>query len=221
MELYTQLQIKRGVTAIIGSGGKTTLQLALASELPGRVIVCTTTRIYPPALPTYLGDDALQVQHLFKQTPVLCVATPAAQQKLAAPALPIAKLAELADYVLVEADGSKHLPLKAHLDHEPVIPPETNHTILVAGISGLGKPAAVSVHRPEKFCQLCNRALDEPVRPEDLAQVISQERLCDAVLLNQMHAPQDWQSAQQVAQLLQPLPVYAAALQQGICRRLV
>ena len=49
MNLSEALQIRPGVTAIIGGGGKTTLMERLAHELSGkaRVIVCTTTHIYP------------------------------------------------------------------------------------------------------------------------------------------------------------------------------
>lgn len=49
MALAELLNIQRGLTAITGSGGKTTLLYALARELSAeaRVIVCTTTHIYP------------------------------------------------------------------------------------------------------------------------------------------------------------------------------
>ncbi|MCR5684942.1 MAG: putative selenium-dependent hydroxylase accessory protein YqeC, partial [Lachnospiraceae bacterium] len=41
------LEIKKGITAVIGSGGKTSLILRLADELKinGKVVFCTTTRI--------------------------------------------------------------------------------------------------------------------------------------------------------------------------------
>ena len=50
MELSAALCIRPGVTAIIGSGGKTTLLYALARVLSAdaRVLVCTTTHILPP-----------------------------------------------------------------------------------------------------------------------------------------------------------------------------
>ena len=50
MELAKALDVRKGVTAIIGAGGKTTLLLALARELAqsARVIITTTTHIYPP-----------------------------------------------------------------------------------------------------------------------------------------------------------------------------
>lgn len=45
------LEVRRGVTAVIGGGGKTSLLYRLASELRerGMVLVATTTRILPPA----------------------------------------------------------------------------------------------------------------------------------------------------------------------------
>ena len=45
MEISRILQIQKGITAIIGGGGKTTLMLTLAQALSrqGRVIVTTST----------------------------------------------------------------------------------------------------------------------------------------------------------------------------------
>ena len=47
MKLSEALDVRPGVTAIIGGGGKTTLMECLAAELAAqaRVIVCTTTHI--------------------------------------------------------------------------------------------------------------------------------------------------------------------------------
>lgn len=47
MAFYKQLGVIPGVTAVIGSGGKTSLLRRLAEEVPGRVILCTTTHIRP------------------------------------------------------------------------------------------------------------------------------------------------------------------------------
>ena len=47
MQLYERLGIPCGVTAVIGSGGKTTLLRTLSRELPGTVILTTTTHILP------------------------------------------------------------------------------------------------------------------------------------------------------------------------------
>ena len=50
MQISSLLQIGRGVTALIGGGGKTTLMYTLAEELKGRgkVIICTSTKIRQP-----------------------------------------------------------------------------------------------------------------------------------------------------------------------------
>ena len=50
MKLASLLQVGRGVTAIIGGGGKTTLMETLAGELSkkGRVIITTSTHIRRP-----------------------------------------------------------------------------------------------------------------------------------------------------------------------------
>ena len=50
--LASALKIEPGITAIIGSGGKSTLLKALGLELMragGRVLLCTTTRMFPVA----------------------------------------------------------------------------------------------------------------------------------------------------------------------------
>ena len=125
MEISALLQIEPGITAIIGSGGKTTLMMTLAQELSrrGTVIITTSTKIYPPeGIPVLPGDDEIALQRSLRAAPLLCVASRHPTGKLAAPDISFSRLSELAIYVLVEADGSKGLPLKAHAPHEPVIP---------------------------------------------------------------------------------------------------
>ena len=47
MNFFELLNISPGVTAVIGSGGKTSLLRRLAAEAPGTVLLCTTTHIRP------------------------------------------------------------------------------------------------------------------------------------------------------------------------------
>ncbi len=64
----------------------------------------------------------------------------------------LARLAYVWPVVLVEADGSKRLPIKAPAEHEPVVPAETALTIGVLGLDALGWPMDErTVHRPERF----------------------------------------------------------------------
>ena len=178
-ELYRRLGIEPGLTAIIGSGGKTTLIDRLWRELPGTVIVCTSTHIYPAAeLPLFTG----KLEHM--PVPKLCLGTPAAEGKLTAPVQDFESLKELADYVLVEADGAKGLPLKAHLDYEPVIPACADRTICVVGLWGLGRPIRTAAHRFERYAELCSAQPEDLVTPFRAAQVLNREHLADWYVLN-------------------------------------
>lgn len=124
MELAKALDVRPGVTAIIGGGGKTTLMECLAEELSAqaRVIVCTTTHIYPEQnMPCLVSTSEAEIAAELARTRCVCVGSVSESGKYSAPELPFRTLCALASYVIVEADGSKRLPLKAHAPHEPVI----------------------------------------------------------------------------------------------------
>lgn len=207
VELYKSLEIRKGVTAIIGSGGKTGLMLRLCRDLPGTVIVCTSTHIFPPeGLPLY--TEALTAMPV----PKLCVGTPAENGKLTAPVQSFEELAGLADYVLVEADGSKHLPLKAHLDHEPVIPACANQVVQVVGISGIGRPICEAAHRPERYAELCDAAVSDIATLERAARVLNTEALADRYVLNQADDLEERKWAMSLAALLERPAVITSLL---------
>ena len=178
------LKIVPGVTAVIGSGGKTTLLRTLADELPGTVLLCTSTHILPfPGVPLLFSPDLDTLHKALCRYRVVCAgSSEPGTGKLTG--LPYS-LSGLADFVLCEADGARMLPLKAHLPHEPAIPPDVGKTVLVAGLSGLGKPIREVVHRPERFAALCSAELGDPVTPERLSAVLRAEHLADCVFFNQ------------------------------------
>ena len=95
--------------------------------------------------------------------------------KLSAPAEPLNELAQRFGHVLAEADGSKRLPLKAHAAWEPVIPAATADVVWVVGASGLGKPVAEVVQRPELFCERCGCEPTDAATPERVAMVLNVE----------------------------------------------
>ena len=213
MQLWELLSIRPGVTAFTGGGGKTTMMYTLAGELSARktVLCCTTTRIWPPShLPVLEQVDRMALERLR----CVCAGVLTPEGKLAAPAQPVAELAALADYVLVEADGSKGLPLKAHLPHEPVIPDEAGQTVVLVGASVFGRPAGEAVHRPEAFCQLTGLSPDAAVTPEAAAALLNAEGLGDRVFVNQAETEPALAAARRLAELLDR-PVCAGALQRG------
>lgn len=202
-----QLAIPRGVTAIIGSGGKTTLLYRLAQELAARgtVIVTTTTHIFRPAhLPV--------AQTICAVEGVVCVGTPCENGKLTAPQQSFDELRSLADYVLVEADGAARRPLKAHAPHEPLLPPETVRTITVVGASGIGGKISEVVHRPERFAALSGET--ETATAQAVARVLEAEGLSECVLINQVDSEKDMAAVRVLAAGLR-CPAAAAALQKG------
>ena len=211
--LASALRIEPGITAIIGSGGKSTLLKTLSLELMrsgGRVLLCTTTHMFPVAGVPWDGSsrrlDAAPWKPGALHAPGctceacaglvrgrICQAGVLDPQtgKLSSPAAPLDQLAQRFDYVLAEADGSKRLPLKAHAAWEPVIPAATANVVWVVGASGLGKLINEAVHRPELFCERCGCEPTDIATPERVAQVLNAEmqalKLSTArVMLNQV-----------------------------------
>ena len=173
--------IGKGVTALIGGGGKTSTMYALADALCtcGSVIVCTSTHILCP--PQYPYADRIEKPLLYGQI----VSTGVREgNKLTAPAQSFETLASLADYVLVEADGSRQLPLKAHAPHEPVIPENARTVLALVGIDGLGKPIREAAHRPELYAKLCHADPDTIVTQKMIRDVIMTYPRADGVIIN-------------------------------------
>ena len=219
-DLAALLEIRPGILCLTGSGGKTTLAHRLAAALPGKVIFCTTTRIYPSdTLPVLPDPTAGQLAEALTRSRAVCVGAPASMGKLAAPSLPMAALRDLAPYVVVEAAGSKGLPMKAHLSHEPALPPERSKTLLVVGASGFGKPIGAAAHRAEQFAKLCGADLQTPITAPLLARVLLAEGGFDAVVVNQAADGPALEEAARLAALL-PVPVFAGEVRQDRLVRL-
>lgn len=217
MQIAPLLKIGRGVTALIGGGGKTTLLYALAEELRGRgrVIVCTSTHIRMPEQYPLMTGDAEALRVALDKENVVCAGTPAGDGKLTAPEASFEELAALADYVLVEADGAKGLPLKAHAGHEPVIPANAQRVVLVVGADGFGKPIDKVCHRPALYAERAGAPIDAVVTPEIAARLIAAEGYGDRVYINKVESADDYAAAEKLARRL-TCPVVAGSLHKGV-----
>ena len=214
MELWELLGIRPGLTAVIGSGGKTSLLRVLAQELShrGTVLVSTTTRIMRPNWCPFAATAA-ELCAGFAHSPIVCAGSYNPEGKLTAPNFPGWQCA--ADFVLVEADGSKRLPLKAHASHEPVIPEEAQRVIMVIGIDCLGKTIRETCHRSALYAQLAGVDEETGVTPQLAARVVNAEGYGDRVYINKVESAADYEAAQAMANEFS-CPVIAGSLHQGV-----
>jgi molybdenum cofactor cytidylyltransferase len=165
--------------AFVGSGGKSTALFQLARELPPPVIVSATTHLSTSQI--RLADS-----HWIAEKPedlaaleeslggVMLVTGPIDGDRTTGLSDSLMNKLHaicMSHYLplLIEADGSRQKPLKAPADHEPVVPQFVETVVVVAGLSGLGKPLTEEfVHRPKIFARLSGLKLGETITSEAL-----------------------------------------------------
>lgn len=208
-------KIKKGITSVIGSGGKTSLIHTLCRKLTenGTVIFCTTTNIYPSEeIFSMNNPDAASVMHELAHRKAVCIGKLNEKGKFSASDTDFNTLRNISDYVMVEADGSRHLPIKAFAPHEPVIPEGCENVIQVIGASGIGQKIKDCVHRYEVFCNILNCGENDIVTVEKIAAVINSKKLCNSVFVNQIDNEQMLYIPERLAELID-VPVYYGSLQ--------
>ena len=208
--------------ALTGAGGKTTALFQLARSLssgPGASKSGTVEKPVIVAATTHLHIDQVHLadSHWILREPADLAALEKNLQGVMLVTGPLSadRTTGLNDHLvsllhavcishslplLIEADGSHRRPLKAPAEHEPPIPPFVETVMVVAGLSGLGRPlTAEFIHRPEIFSRLSGLALGETVTEEALLRVLTHpdgglknipahaQRL---VLLNQADTPE-------------------------------
>lgn len=238
MDLKTALRLKKdAIVTFVGAGGKTSAMFRLADELVRageRVVTTTTTRIFnaqmelAPAV--VIVEDAWTERHMAALRLRLdehghCLVVGAdggGQKRNGIPPALVARLRTVAEYVLVEADGSRLRPLKAPAEHEPVVPRVTTHLVPVAGVDVIGQPlAAEYVHRPELVANVAGVALGSTVTPDIVATMLAHpaggakgrpEGTRLIPLINKVEDTTGLERARAVASLLLDAPTVDAAL---------
>ena len=159
------------IIAVVGSGGKTTLIKKLAEQYCAEgksVLVTTTTHMFIEA-DTLLTDDADTILRALEESGYAMAGLPAGEKIRALSPETFRAVCAQADVVLVEADGSKHKPLKFPNATEPVIPEHTDEIIVVWGPHGLGKPAREVCHRLELVLECLGIDGDTPITRRHVA----------------------------------------------------
>jgi molybdenum cofactor cytidylyltransferase len=140
---------EHAVVSVVGAGGKTSLIFAWARELASagkNVVITTTTHMYRPER---MEEDGIRI---------VVSDDPERPDKVSAPPAEVLdSLRDTADVVLIEADGSRRMPLKWPADREPVIPDYTDVTVCVAGLSALGRRTADVVYNAEGLPDVLKR----------------------------------------------------------------
>ena len=137
---------KGDVVSIVGTGGKTTLMFQLGKELKNqyKALLTTSTKIYKPKNENYdyiyTSIEDYKYDNIKKGITVLSKDINYENNKLIG--IDDKELEEVIndfDVVIIEADGSRSLPLKGWKKHEPPILNRTNKTIGIIPINVLGK----------------------------------------------------------------------------------
>lgn len=187
MNLADSLRVDTACTiAFAGAGGKTTAMFNLARNLTGPVFLTTTTHLGA-------GQVSLADKHFIAGSqddlatclqdlpPGVYLVTGSITPDDRASALTGDCLEWLrsfcrshAYFLLVEADGSKRLPLKAPAEHEPAIPAWADVVLYVAGLSAIGKPLNDEhVHRSGKYAALTGLEPGSPVTWDSVEKLLS------------------------------------------------
>ncbi len=170
------------VISLVGAGGKSSLMEALARDYEAegaRVVVTTTTRIRPPTeRPFVVVEDAETLARALSEAVTGRGLSPVVGRGLTADGkvegIPPEWVPALRDLpgvaaVLVEADGSAGLPLKAPADWEPVVPSCSSLVVSVAGLDAQGAILdARYVFRPDLLARLLGVEPGTPVAPQDV-----------------------------------------------------
>ncbi|MFQ6115174.1 MAG: selenium cofactor biosynthesis protein YqeC [bacterium] len=179
--------LKGQVVSVIGGGGKSTLIETIGKELLDKhlkVILTSTTKFQPmPAIESVLKtqnkDYLNNLRKILQEKKIALLARDyyKGERLLGVEKEEIAEILNLADTVLIEADGCRQRSLKTHKEYEPVIPEISTTVIIICGADVVGKPLnEETVHRADLFSQKWNLPFGTLLTPEVVAnELLSQD----------------------------------------------
>lgn len=171
---------KKHNICLVGGGGKTTVmyELAAAWAACGRkVLVLTSTHILCPADGSFAADVPA-VHNLWQQRRYAVIGTPELSTgKLTLPPQSVYEALKLqADVILCEADGSRHHPCKVPAEYEPVLLPDSDIVLAVAGMDALGRPLAQACQRPQLAAELLGCSAEKILDAQMLTVLLLSEQ---------------------------------------------
>lgn len=177
MEKVSLYEFCQGIKtiALVGAGGKTTTLFSLAkqfAESGRRVLVYTTTHMMIPTVPHQTAQEA---KLCWETGQFAVIGSPDDRTgKIGPPSEQLRReLGRCAEVILVEADGSRRLPVKAPRMREPVLPEGTDLVLCVMGLSALGKPLERCCFGLPEACTLLGVGSEVCLTPELAAALLS------------------------------------------------
>lgn len=164
--------------SFVGAGGKSSLIACIAdwgALHQKKVLVTTTTHIFRPSS-LKLAQTEQELEHIWQTDNWAVIGTvdSVQPQKLQSPDPHwLQRAAELADLILIEADGSKRLPCKVPDSHEPVILPQTDVIVAVLGLSALNLPLKDCCFRLDKATKLLSAKESHPLTCQHMATIFA------------------------------------------------
>ncbi|MBQ5711484.1 MAG: putative selenium-dependent hydroxylase accessory protein YqeC, partial [Oscillospiraceae bacterium] len=162
--------------AVVGSGGKTTLIKNMAAQYraEGKTVLITPSTHMFVEEDTLLTDDASTIIRALEETGLVMAGIPDGVKLKALPQETFEAVRSHADVVLVEADGSRMLPLKYPNATEPVIPENTDEIYVVCGLNAIGQKAKDVCHRLELVKECLGIGDDTVITPEHIQKLVKE-----------------------------------------------
>jgi probable selenium-dependent hydroxylase accessory protein YqeC len=181
MEYIREFEIdinRKQIITVTGSGGKTTLIENLAEELVNEgktVLIATSTKIM---LPTKCNEVIVLNDEILRRiklpSPAVIYGGKAISKDDKIIGFDEETISEISnneniDFVLVEGDGSKRMPIKGYSSFEPVVPEGTEILISVLGMNSLfTRVNDANVHRLEEFKKITGLKDEEEIKCEHI-----------------------------------------------------
>lgn len=195
---------KKNIISFVGGGGKTSLIYELGNELSKlgkKVIITTTTHMFMPSNNVVLTGKREDIIKLLYSENMITVGRLDDEKNVkiernqlknentfgnieeeslmkisGLPERMATSLIELADFVLVEADGAKRLPLKIPASYEPVILKGSNIVVGVCGIDAIGKSIKETCHRANLVSKFLNADEEHIINESDIAKILLSDK---------------------------------------------
>ena len=169
---------KDKVITVVGAGGKTSTIFELGNELSNlnkKTIITTTTHMKLDK-DFLLIDEDFNIENLKKilqKNNLIKIGKKESDYIVKSlDEDTLKRCIDISDFLLIEGDGSKRLPLKAPKDNEPVIIQETDLVIGLIGFDSLDKKIEETCHRPELVSKLLHKNIKENINIFDLVEII-------------------------------------------------